>query len=184
MLANSAQRFGWAEAFGTPGKLARVHAQLNCERFLLLLLLLQSPGEIKRREASWTLTKRLDFHLLVQESLRGGRWCWTLKRAQKKKNHEQGGGPGLRKLDSFCLKLLLSTSAADIVLVTLLRTAVETAIPSTACRHLPPNSARFSYATEGVLFISAQLSTDAVSALPKLRVLVRLWKQPSAQART
>ena len=102
------------------------------------------------------------------------------------KNHEQGSGPGLRKLDSFCLKLLLSTSAADIVLVTLLRTAVETAIPSTACRHLPPNSARFSYATEGVhvLFISAQLSTDAVSALPKLRVLVRLWKQPSAQART
>ena len=35
-------------------------------------------------------------------------------------------------------------------------------------RHLPPNSARFSYATEGVLFISAQLSTDAVSALRKI----------------
>ena len=33
MLANFAQRFGWAEALGTPGKLARVHAQLNCERF-------------------------------------------------------------------------------------------------------------------------------------------------------
>ena len=29
--------------------------------------------------------------------------------------------------------------------------------PSTAFRHLPPNSARFSYATEGALFISAQL---------------------------
>ena len=41
-----------------------------------------------------------------------------------------------------------------------------------------------SYATEGALFISAQLSTDAVSALPKVRVLIRLWKQPSAQART
>ena len=32
--------------------------------------------------------------------------------------------------------------------------------PSIAFRHLPPDSARFSYATEGALFISAQLSTD------------------------
>ena len=38
--------------------------------------------------------------------------------------------------------------------------------------HLPPNSARFSYATEGVLFIPAQLSTDAASALRKVRVLI------------
>ena len=30
--------------------------------------------------------------------------------------------------------------------------------PSIAFRHLPPNSARFSYAAEGALFISAQLS--------------------------
>ena len=29
--------------------------------------------------------------------------------------------------------------------------------PSIAFRHIPPNSARFSYATEGALFISAQL---------------------------
>ena len=56
--------------------------------------------------------------------------------------------------------------------------------PSTAFRHLPPNSARFSYATEAVFFISAQLSSDAVSALRKVWVLVRLWKQPSAQTRT
>ena len=40
--------------------------------------------------------------------------------------------------------------------------------PSIAFRHHPPNSARFSYATEGALFISAQLSTDAVSALRKV----------------
>ena len=40
--------------------------------------------------------------------------------------------------------------------------------PSTAFRHLPPNSARFGYAAEGVLFISAQLSTDAFSALRKV----------------
>ena len=32
-------------------------------------------------------------------------------------------------------------------------------------RHLPPNSARFGYATEGAFFISSQLSTDAISAL-------------------
>ena len=56
--------------------------------------------------------------------------------------------------------------------------------PSIAFWHPPPNSARFSYATEGALFISAQLSTDAVSALRKVWVLIRLWKQPSAQART
>ena len=44
--------------------------------------------------------------------------------------------------------------------------------PSTAFRHLPPNSARFSYATEGALFITAQLSSVAVSALRKGRVLI------------
>ena len=37
--------------------------------------------------------------------------------------------------------------------------------PNIAFRHLPPNSARFSYATEGALFISAQLSTDAVGTV-------------------
>ena len=45
--------------------------------------------------------------------------------------------------------------------------------PSIAFQHLPPNSARFSYATEGALFISAQLSSDAVSALRK--VLALIW---------
>ena len=42
---------------------------------------------------------------------------------------------------------------------------------STAFRHLPPNSARFSYAAKGALFISAQLSSDAVSALRKVWIL-------------
>ena len=41
-----------------------------------------------------------------------------------------------------------------------------------AFRHLPPNSARIGYATEGTLFIYAQLSTDAVSTLWKLWVLI------------
>ena len=53
-----------------------------------------------------------------------------------------------------------------------------------AFRHLPPNSARTGYATDGALFISAQLSTDAVSALRKVRVVIRLWIQRSAQAHT
>ena len=43
---------------------------------------------------------------------------------------------------------------------------------SIAFRHLPPNSARFCYATEGALFISAQLSIDAVSALRKVWVII------------
>ena len=49
--------------------------------------------------------------------------------------------------------------------------------PSIAFRHLPPSSARIGYATERALFISAQLSTDAVSSLRKVWVLLRLWKE-------
>ena len=45
---------------------------------------------------------------------------------------------------------------------------MESLTPSIAFRHLTPNSARFGYATEGALFISTQLSTDAVSALRDL----------------
>ena len=48
--------------------------------------------------------------------------------------------------------------------------------PSIAFRHLPPTSARFSYATEGALFISAQLSTDAVIGLRKVWVLMTVPK--------
>ena len=44
--------------------------------------------------------------------------------------------------------------------------------PSITFQHLPPNSAGFGYATEGALFISAQLSTDAVSTLWKVWVLI------------
>ena len=39
------------------------------------------------------------------------------------------------------------------------------------------------YAIEGTLFISVQLSIDAVSALRKVWVLIKLWKQNSVQAR-
>ena len=52
-----------------------------------------------------------------------------------------------------------------------------------ACRHLAPNSARTAYAIAGALFISAQLSTDAVSAPRKVLILVRQLKQNSVHAR-
>ena len=46
--------------------------------------------------------------------------------------------------------------------------------PSITFLNLPPNSARFSYATEAALFISVQQSTNAVSTLRKVWVLIRL----------
>ena len=44
---------------------------------------------------------------------------------------------------------------------------------SIAFRHLPPDSARFSYATEGALFISMQLSSDAEGR--KVRANSKHW---------
>ena len=41
-------------------------------------------------------------------------------------------------------------------------------------RHPPPHSARISYANEGPLFVSEQLSTNTVSAFRKVWAL-RLW---------
>ena len=46
----------------------------------------------------------------------------------QKRDQEQGGGAGLRKLDYPLLQLFLNSSATDIVFVTRLRTAFETAI--------------------------------------------------------
>ena len=67
------------------------------------------PGEIKRREVE------LD--------------------PQPRRDHEQGGGAGLRKLDFFRFGLFLNSgSATDIVLVTLPSTAVETAIAQCTSR--------------------------------------------------
>ena len=54
------------------------------------------------------------------------------------------------------------TSACDVTIKHLIHT------PSIAFRHPPPNSARFTYATEGALFISAQLAVQWCSQrLPK-----------------
>ena len=53
---------------------------------------------------------------------------------QPRRDHEQGGGAGLRKLDFFRFELFLNSSATDIVLVTLPSTAVETAISQCTSR--------------------------------------------------
>ena len=50
----------------------------------------------------------------------------------------------------------------------------KTDTPSVAFRHLSPNSARTGYAAEGAFFIFVQLSTDAVTALRKVWVLITL----------
>ena len=50
---------------------------------------------------------------------------------------------------------------------------ISTHTPSTAFRHLPPNSARFSYATEGALFICALVQVF-VCACARRCVYVRL----------
>ena len=49
-----------------------------------------------------------------------------------------------------------------------------TAEESYSEHYIPLNSARSGYATEGELFISAQLSTDTLSALQMFWVLIRL----------
>ena len=65
-------------------------------------------------------------HLRVQARSRGGRcWCWTLKLAHKRSR--AGRWSWAQKVGLFLLQLFLSSSATDIVLVSLLRTAVETA---------------------------------------------------------
>ena len=76
------------------------------------------------------------------------------------------------------------TQSPPIALLTDVLSSVHTGLgephtPSIAFRHLPPNSARFSYAA-GELFTSAQLSTDAVSALRKLIKLQPL-RHPSLE---
>ena len=69
--------------------------------------------------------EELDFHLRVQARSRGGRWCWTLKRAQK--GSRGGRWSWAQKVGLLLHQLFLNSSATDIVLVTLPRTTVETA---------------------------------------------------------
>ena len=79
-------------------------------------------------------------------------------------------GRGFESLQEWRENFLVQGQLSVLILISVL--VLRTHTPSIAFRNLPPNSARFSYATEGALFISAQLSSDAVSALRKVRVLI------------
>ena len=105
----------------------------------------ESPGEIKRREVSWTLVKKLHTFTGPGEI---NRWevcwtlvkklntftgpgeikrcevCWTLKLAQKRSR--AGRWSWTLKAGLVLLQLFLNSSAMDTVFVTLLHTAVET----------------------------------------------------------
>ena len=59
----------------------------------------QSPGEKKRREVSWTLTKKL-----AQKRSRAGRWSWATER---------------ERVGLLLLQLFPNGGATDIVFVTL-----------------------------------------------------------------
>ena len=56
-----------------------------------------SPGKIKRREVSWIITKKSDFHLRVQARSKGG----AGHSSQPRRDQEQGGGAGPRELHFF-----------------------------------------------------------------------------------
>ena len=75
---------------------------------------------------SWTLTKSWTTIFGSRRDQEEGGDAGPSR--EPRKDQEQGGGAGLRKLDCPLLQLLLNSSATDTVLVTLLRTAVETAI--------------------------------------------------------
>ena len=57
------------DSFADPGEIKRREVSWTFTK----LDSFAGPGEIKRREVSWTLTKKLDFHLRVQARSRGGR---------------------------------------------------------------------------------------------------------------
>ena len=105
----------------------------------------QSPGEIKKSDVSWTLTKKLDSFACPGEIKKRKSDAFAgpeeIKRREvvldpqvspeeiKSREVELGLRVGL-----LLLRLLLNSSATDIVLVTLLRTAVETAfVKYTSC---------------------------------------------------
>ena len=87
----------------------------------------------------------LDSQERAQERSRAGRWSWTLKR-EPRRDQEQGGGAGLsrgspgeiksrdvelgfhNRMVCLAAKLFLNSCFSDTVFVTLLRTAVETAV--------------------------------------------------------
>ena len=92
----------------------------------------QSPGEIKRREVSWTPTKSWTIICGSRRDQEEGGGAGPSR--EPRRDQEQGGGAGLRKSDNRLFKLFLNSCATDTVSVTLLRTAAETAIAEyTSC---------------------------------------------------
>ena len=82
--------------------------------------------------------EELDNHLRICGSRRdqeGGGGAGPSR--EPRRDQELGGGAGLGKLDNLLLQLFLNSCSTDIVLVTLFRTAVETAI-SEVHRGSPP----------------------------------------------
>ena len=86
----------------------------------------QSPGEIKRREVSWTLMKSWTLICGSRRDQEEGGGAGPSREPWR--DQEQGGGAGLGKLDNPLLQLFLTSCFTDMVFVTLLRTAAETAI--------------------------------------------------------
>ena len=86
----------------------------------------ESPGEIKRRKVSLTLTKSWARICGSRRDREEGGGAGPSR--EPGRDQEQGCGAGLRKLDYLLLQLFLNSCATDIVFVSLLRTAVETAI--------------------------------------------------------
>ena len=75
---------------------------------------------------SWTLSKKLLFCGSRRDQDEGGGARPSTERALKRSR--AGRWSWAQKVGLLLLRLLLNSSATDIVLVTLLRTAVETAI--------------------------------------------------------
>ena len=72
------------------------------------MIILQSPGEIKRRETSWTLTKKLDIFAGPGEIKR--REVALDPQVSPEEIRSRGGGAGLRKLDFFFASSCYSTA--------------------------------------------------------------------------
>ena len=81
---------------------------------------------MKRREVSWTLTKTWTVICGSRRDEEEGGGAGPSR--QPRRDQEEGGGAGLRKLFYRLLQPFLNSCATDIVFVTLLHTAVETAI--------------------------------------------------------
>ena len=94
-------------------------------KYLTLHCHLQSPGEIKRREVSWTLTKKLDTFADPGEIKRREVVLDPQVSPEEIKSREVELG---LKVGLLLPQLFLNSGATDIVFVTLFRTAVETAI--------------------------------------------------------